>query len=59
MLKTLTPEEAEVAARMRAMEKDLDRWAYEYYVLDAPSVPDAEYDRSGRPWKRSKPNTRS
>ena len=45
MLKTLTPEEAEVAARMRAMEKDLDRWAYEYYVLDAPSVPDAEYDR--------------
>lgn len=45
MLKTLTPEEAEIAARMRAMEKDLDRWAYEYYVLDAPSVPDAEYDR--------------
>ena len=45
MLKTLTPEEAEIAARMRSMEKDLDRWAYEYYVLDAPSVPDAEYDR--------------
>ena len=59
MLKTLTPEEAEVAARMRAMEKDLDRWAYEYYVLDAPSVPDAEYDRVWQPWKRSKPNTRS
>lgn len=45
MQTNLTPEESEVARRMRAMEKDLDRWAYEYYVLDAPSVPDAEYDR--------------
>jgi len=23
----------------------LNRWAHEYYVLDAPSVPDGEYDR--------------
>ena len=23
------------AARMRALEKDLERWNYEYYVLDA------------------------
>lgn len=36
------------AARMRALEKDLDRWNYEYYVLDAPSVPDSEYDKAFR-----------
>ena len=41
----LTPEEEAVAREMRAMEAKLDRWAYEYYVLDDPSVPDAEYDR--------------
>lgn len=23
----------------------LDKWGYEYYVLDAPTVPDAEYDK--------------
>lgn len=32
--------------RMRALEKDLERWNYEYYVLDAPSVPDSEYDKA-------------
>lgn len=36
------------AARMRALEKDLERWNYEYYVLDAPSVPDSEYDKAFR-----------
>ena len=30
------------AARLREL---LERYAHEYYVLDAPSVPDAEYDR--------------
>ncbi len=30
------------AARLREL---LERYNYEYYVLDAPSVPDAEYDR--------------
>lgn len=33
-------------AWMRALEKDLERWNYEYYVLDAPSVPDSEYDKA-------------
>ncbi|MDM8086703.1 NAD-dependent DNA ligase LigA [Parasutterella secunda] len=33
---------------MRALEKDLERWNYEYYVLDAPSVPDSEYDKAFR-----------
>ncbi len=35
----------EVRGRMREYARLLERWDYEYYVLDAPSVPDAEYDR--------------
>ncbi len=31
--------------RAEALRAQLHRWAHEYYVLDAPSVPDAEYDR--------------
>ena len=31
--------------RMRALVDQLNRYAHEYYVLDAPTVPDAEYDR--------------
>ena len=31
--------------RMRELVDLLNRYAYEYYVKDAPSVPDAEYDR--------------
>ena len=34
-----------VAAEMRKLVDTLNRWGYEYYVLDAPSVTDAEYDR--------------
>ena len=30
---------------MRELVDKLNRWAHEYYVLDAPSVPDSEYDR--------------
>ena len=29
---------------MRYLVDTLNRWAYEYYVLDAPSVTDREYD---------------
>ncbi len=32
-------------SRMRELVDILNRWAYEYYVLDDPSVPDREYDR--------------
>ena len=32
------------AADMRQMVDQLNRWAHEYYVLDAPSVPDTVYD---------------
>lgn len=31
--------------RQRELCEILNRWAYEYYVLDNPSVPDREYDR--------------
>ncbi len=40
-------EEPDASVRSRAKELTnlLYRWNHEYYVLDAPSVPDAEYDR--------------
>ncbi|OAM31944.1 DNA ligase (NAD(+)) LigA [Eikenella sp. NML03-A-027] len=31
--------------RIQALTRQLNRYAHEYYTLDAPSVPDAEYDR--------------
>ena len=31
--------------RMHELVKILNQWAYEYYVLDNPSVPDREYDK--------------
>jgi DNA ligase (NAD+) len=34
-----------VAAKVQELRAQLNRWAHEYYVLDAPSVPDGEYDR--------------
>ena len=37
------PEEAR--ARAAALREELERHEYAYYVLDAPTVPDAEYDR--------------
>ncbi len=32
-------------ARIQTLTEQLNRYAYEYYTLDNPSVPDAEYDR--------------
>ena len=32
--------------RQRELTATLNRWAYEYYVLDDPSVSDAEYDKA-------------
>ncbi|MBS0293975.1 MAG: NAD-dependent DNA ligase LigA [Proteobacteria bacterium] len=34
-----------VASKIEALRDQLNQWAHEYYVQDAPSVPDAEYDR--------------
>jgi len=33
------------AARIVQLRQTLHTWAHQYYVQDAPSVPDAEYDR--------------
>ncbi len=35
-------------ARARELREHLERWNHEYYVLDAPSIPDADYDRALR-----------
>lgn len=37
--------QAQAAIKTKALREQLHRWAHEYYVQDAPSVPDAEYDR--------------
>ena len=34
-----------VVAKVQALRSQLQQWAHEYYVLDAPSVPDGEYDK--------------
>jgi DNA ligase (NAD+) len=36
---------SDLAARAAELRERLSRWSYEYNVLDAPTVPDAEYDR--------------
>ncbi len=40
-----TDEKVNLEAHVEALREKLERWNYEYYVLDAPSVPDSEYDR--------------
>ncbi|MDB5749510.1 MAG: ligA, partial [Massilia sp.] len=39
---------AEILARMAALVEELNRHIYNYHVLDAPTIPDAEYDRMFR-----------
>ena len=36
---------ATIAQEIRSLREQLDTWNYQYYVLDDPQVPDAEYDR--------------
>ncbi|QZA79213.1 NAD-dependent DNA ligase LigA [Deefgea tanakiae] len=36
---------SDLSSRAETLRRTLNRYAHEYYVLDAPSVPDAEYDR--------------
>ena len=46
---TPTNEEmTEAQARAEVLRRDLEKWNYEYYVLDNPSVPDSEYDKAFR-----------
>ena len=35
-----------LAQEVAALHQQLHAWAHQYYVLDEPSVPDAEYDRA-------------
>ena len=43
-----TPVPADLAARAATLREELERASYEYYVLDGPSLADAEYDRMFR-----------
>lgn len=36
----------DVAREVDSLREQLERWNHQYYVLDDPSVPDVEYDRS-------------
>jgi DNA ligase (NAD+) len=36
----------QLAARADVLRRSIDRWNYEYYVLDQPSATDAEYDEA-------------
>jgi DNA ligase (NAD+) len=36
--------QAQAAIKIEALRAQLNTWAHQYYVLDEPSVPDAEYD---------------
>ena len=38
----------EVQSRVHALRQEIEHHNYQYYVLDAPAVPDAEYDRLWR-----------
>ncbi len=36
---------ADPLQEIESLREKLDAWNYQYYVLDQPTVPDAEYDR--------------
>ena len=38
-------DQAQAKARIEALRREIAEHDYRYYVLDAPSIPDAEYDR--------------
>ena len=38
-------DQADAQARLQALRREIADHDYRYYVLDAPSIPDAEYDR--------------
>ena len=37
--------QAQAAIKIEALRQQLDSWAHQYYVQDAPEMHDAEYDR--------------
>ena len=38
----------DVKAKIEALREQLNEWGHRYYVLDAPTVPDYEYDQKLR-----------
>ncbi len=40
------PASSAIKKEVNELRTQLDRWAHQYYVQDAPEVPDAEYDRA-------------
>ena len=44
----MTSQQDPAHARLLALRALLERYSHEYYVLDSPTVPDAEYDRCFR-----------
>jgi DNA ligase (NAD+) len=38
----------ELLQQINALKEELNQWSYQYYVLDAPTVPDYEYDKKLR-----------
>ena len=44
----MTSKNPSPADEIRALRDQLNDWSHRYYVLDDPSVPDAEYDRAFR-----------
>jgi len=45
MTTTAIPDQSDWQARAAWLRQELNRHSYSYYVLDAPSIPDAEYDK--------------
>lgn len=41
----MSPVDVDVAQRVRALRDEVRRHEHAYYVLDSPTIPDAEYDR--------------
>jgi DNA ligase (NAD+) len=44
-MNTAIPDQADWQARGAWLKQELSRHSHSYYVLDAPSIPDAEYDK--------------
>lgn len=42
----------DIAARIRTLRDEIERHSYLYYALDAPEIPDAEYDKLFRELER-------
>ena len=49
---------SDIAARARFLREELERHNYLYYVLDAPEIPDAEYDKLFANWSGWRQNIR-